>query len=134
MSERSTVGTLPPHLAPIISPQWRGELPLPWETYDPEDYLAPPKVFADGRTAWCIRMMCGARIAVSPSPQAIGMNVGEEWCYDATGEATAAEWRALAVLAFLRWDGSGEPDGWMQHPASGRYRDDGDPARERVGR
>lgn len=28
------------------------------------------------------------------------------------------------------WNGIGEPAAWMRHPATGRYRPDGDPAKE----
>lgn len=31
-----------------------------------------------------------------------------------------------------RWDGTGEPDGWMRHPVSGRRRPGGDPGKEYV--
>jgi hypothetical protein len=30
----------------------------------------------------------------------------------------------------LTWDGNGEPPVWDRHPATNRYRPDGDPARE----
>lgn len=46
----------------------------------------------------------------------------DRWCYS---EAAAA------VEAFAAWDGvTGEPDGWIKHPASGRCRYGGDPDRE----
>lgn len=47
----------------------------------------------------------------------------DTWCY--TGELAPAAWRAA-----LSWDGSGEPDGWYRHPASGRRREGGDPRKE----
>ena len=31
-----------------------------------------------------------------------------------------------------KWDGTGEPEGWMRHPSSGRRRPGGDPAQEHV--
>lgn len=39
-----------------------------------------------------------------------------------------------ALLAFARWDGAPgtEPEGWYRHPASGRRRPGGDPAKEYV--
>lgn len=46
----------------------------------------------------------------------------DRWCYS---EAAAA------VEAFAAWDGvTGEPDGWIKHPASGRCRYGSDPQRE----
>jgi hypothetical protein len=43
----------------------------------------------------------------------IGERVGydDTWCFETLDKATAA----LAV-----WDGTGEPQGWIRHPASGR--------------
>lgn len=39
--------------------------------------------------------------------------------------------RATTALAAAEaWDGTGEPDGWYRHPATGRRRPDGDPERE----
>lgn len=35
-----------------------------------------------------------------------------------------------AWIAALGWDGQGEPEGWYRHPATGRYRPDGDAAKE----
>jgi hypothetical protein len=32
----------------------------------------------------------------------------------------------------VMWDGTGEPEGWFRHPASGRRRPDCDPAQEYV--
>lgn len=46
----------------------------------------------------------------------------DRWCYRTRLEASAA----LAA-----WDGmTGEPDGWLRHPASGRCRYDADPERQ----
>lgn len=48
--------------------------------------------------------------------------LSDRWCYS---EA------ATAVAAYVKWDGvTGEPEGWIKHPASGRCRYDGDPERE----
>lgn len=48
--------------------------------------------------------------------------LADRWCYS---EAAAA------VEAFAAWDGfTGEPDGWVKHPASGRCRYDSDPNRQ----
>lgn len=40
--------------------------------------------------------------------------------------------RDAALAALQTWDGHGEPGGWYRHPATGRRRPDGDPAREFV--
>src|SRR5688572_7310260 len=47
----------------------------------------------------------------------------DTWVY--TAELAGAAWRAA-----LTWDGTGEPDGWYRHPASGRRREGGDPTKE----
>jgi hypothetical protein len=39
-----------------------------------------------------------------------------------------------AVNAARRWDGEGEPEGWVRHPVSGRRRPGGDPGQEYVWR
>jgi hypothetical protein len=39
---------------------------------------------------------------------------------------------AAAITAMERWDGQGEPEGWLRHPASGRRRPDGTPSTEYV--
>jgi hypothetical protein len=39
-----------------------------------------------------------------------------------------------AVNAARRWDGEGEPAGWVRHPVSGRRRPGGDPGQEYVWR
>ena len=36
---------------------------------------------------------------------------GDRWCYHAHADAKAA---------LLAWDGTGEPNGWHRHPATGR--------------
>jgi hypothetical protein len=42
------------------------------------------------------------------------------WCYADL---------STAVHAAERWDGTGEPEQWIKHPASGRRRPGGDPER-----
>ena len=39
-----------------------------------------------------------------------------------------------AVVALALWDGTGEPEGWMRHPTSGRRRPDGDKTKEYINR
>lgn len=47
----------------------------------------------------------------------------DRWCYhDAKS----------AIAAASRWGGTGEPEGWHRHPATGRRRPDGDPNKEYV--
>lgn len=38
----------------------------------------------------------------------------DRWCYETLPEA---------LLAAEAWEGTGDPDGWHRHPASGRRRD-----------
>ena len=47
----------------------------------------------------------------------------DRWCY-----ATPA----LALEAFHKWDGQGEPDGWHRHPPTGRRRPEGNHEQEYV--
>lgn len=37
-----------------------------------------------------------------------------------------------AYAALVKWNGDGEPDGWIRHMPSGRRRPEGDPSREYV--
>ena len=39
---------------------------------------------------------------------------------------------AAAVAALESWDGTGEPDGWIREPNSGRRRPGGDASQEYV--
>jgi|SRR5579862_7181595 len=43
--------------------------------------------------------------------------IENSWCYESREEAEAA---------LEAWSGSGEPDGWIRHPPSGRRRPSGD--------
>lgn len=113
-------------IAPVVDPNWTGPVPRPWEDYDPDDYLAPPRIFADGRTAWAVPVLFGGRITLSMHPLSLGLD--DYWCYNSLG--SVAESRAAAVRALEAWDGTGEPTGWMKHPATGRFRDGGDPLQE----
>ncbi|NAE18009.1 hypothetical protein [Enterococcus hirae] len=47
----------------------------------------------------------------------------DEWHYPSLSEA---------IGAAIDWDGTGEPNGWHRHPASGRRRPDADPTKEYV--
>jgi hypothetical protein len=113
---------------PIIHPEWKGPAPVPGETYDPGDWLCPPKVLADGRTLWAYRTLFGGRVCVSRTPT---VDTFEDlWCYNGGLGGLTGDPRARCVAALLAWDGTGEPEGWNKHPATGRYRTDGDPLRE----
>ena len=45
----------------------------------------------------------------------------DRWCYNS---------RLVADAALSVWNGTGEPNGWIRHPRSGRCRYDADPNRE----
>jgi hypothetical protein len=62
-----------------------------------------------------------ARLTFGRDPECIGYDD----CWDYSD-------RVAAISAMQRWDGVGEPEGWMRHPSSGRRRPDGDPSREFV--
>lgn len=47
------------------------------------------------------------------------------WCYHSIIDA---------MKGVAEWDGTGEPQGWHRHPASGRRRPDGDAEHEYVQR
>jgi hypothetical protein len=47
----------------------------------------------------------------------------EAYCYDTVGEA---------VIALLKWNGVGEPDGWFRNPGTGRRRPNGDKTKEYI--
>lgn len=115
-------------LSPIVDPAWTGPVPEPYEDYDPTRFLCPPKIFADGRTAWGVPTLFGGRIALALRPLPLALGFADHWCYNSLGSVQDS--RAAAVRALQAWDGTGEPAGWMKHPASGRYRDDGDPLQE----
>ena len=47
----------------------------------------------------------------------------DRWCYKGLGEA---------LQGFYAWDGTGEPDGWIRHPATSRRRPEGIPETEYI--
>lgn len=51
-------------------------------------------------------------------------DIMDRWCYPS---------RLDAECAFIIWDGTGEPEGWVKHVQTNRCRVDGDPARETIG-
>lgn len=82
------------------------------------------KEAADGSMIDVIALMHGyANIAIT-TPFDMLFNVySDVWQYQSVQAALAAH---------DAWDGVGEPTGWYRHPASGRRRPDGDPAKEFV--
>jgi hypothetical protein len=93
-----------------------------WKRQNPdahEFYLAGPKLFADGRAAWVVPTLFGARIVVSPD--LFSMKVIDFWSYTTLG--TREESRIKALLAFEAWNGTGAPEGWTRHFGSGQIRD-----------
>jgi len=68
----------------------------------------------DGRWAGLSDFMFTCAIIVGKIGDRSGYD--DRWCY---------ENRNAAALALVQWDGTGEPEGWHRHPASGRRRRDG---------
>ena len=76
----------------------------------------------DGRVLFLSPMSYGnVRLHMSPPEHTIFFD--DEWCY----HDHDAAWRAV-----LGWDGTGEPDGWIRNPTTGRRRPDGDASKEYV--
>lgn len=76
-----------------------------------------PKFFVDdGRVAAIWNMIYTVSIVLM-NEETILFGYEDRWCYH-TAEAAKA--------ALDAWDGTGEPNGWHRHPASGRrVREDG---------
>jgi hypothetical protein len=92
-----------------------------WRLQNPDAdqfYLAGPKVFPDGRAAWVVPTIFGARIVISPD--LFSLTIVDFWCYNDFGTLLLS--RAKAMAALSAWDGTGDPDGWTRHFASGRRR------------
>jgi hypothetical protein len=86
------------------------------------DYLAT-KPLPDGRVACVLPLFFAcARLGVGPADCA---GFTEVYDYDN---------HAAALAALERWDGTGEPAGWMRNPTTGRRRPGGDPGKEYVRR
>jgi hypothetical protein len=71
-------------------------------------YLSP-KPIGGGKYACVIPKIYTHAIAVGRIGDCYGID--DSWCYASYVEA---------ALALARWDGAGEPEGWVRHPASGR--------------
>lgn len=77
------------------------------------------KRFADGRMGYVVPLTFDrARLAIGNWD-----GFDDIWCYDSPAEA---------IAALEAWDGTGEPEGWMRHPPSGRRRPRGNPAAEYI--
>jgi len=74
-------------------------------------------VLPDGRVVGLWRWPPGWRITVAKVEE----HFDDWWCYDSV---------MMASEAFRRWDGVGEPIGWVGHPQSGRLRPSGNPDTE----
>jgi hypothetical protein len=101
------------------------------ETITVEDVLriytmfTPTRLLADGRQLWLYPMIFTDRLAIG---RAGADGYDDFWCY---------ENREAGMRAFLDWDPldprTPEPDGWIKHKRTGRFRPGGDPALERIG-
>ena len=80
----------------------------------------------DGR-AICLMPLFGGSVRLGIGPHG-DLSFTSVWDYSSDEPGCVdAGWRAA-----LGWDGTGEPEGWYRHPASGRRRPEGDPAKEFV--
>lgn len=80
----------------------------------------PYKVFEDGTTICVTPMTYGkGRMCIGHVDDRTGYSRG--FCYKSPEEAFAAS---------DSWDGTGDPNGWVKNLQTGRYRKDGDPAKE----
>lgn len=88
---------------------------------DPDGFLFRRRVEKPAREIGVVALLFGAaRLGISK----IGAHGYEDiWDYPSV---------ARAIAAAVSWDPAqdAEPDGWMRHHATGRYRVDGDPRRE----
>jgi hypothetical protein len=78
--------------------------------FDPASLLLEKKILPGGRIAEIIMQIFSWRIIVS-EPENDGIYWTDAWCYDNL---------RVCIDAFLRWDGEGEPHGWIKNPPSGR--------------
>jgi hypothetical protein len=96
-------------------------------TSEPYPYPAGPKQLKDGRVSWVMSMTFGkGRLIVGKLLAEDGRSPYEYedgWCYETLD---------AALQEHARWDGEGEPSGWMRHPFSGRRRPGGDASKEHV--
>lgn len=79
------------------------------------------RILPDGRAIRVLPLLFGrGRIGIG---RADALDFDDVWDYPSL---------ARAVAAASVWFGVDEPDGWHRHPRTRRFREDGDPARERI--
>lgn len=78
------------------------------------------KILPDGREVSLLAMIYNVRMCIG-EPNAQGYD--DAYCF--------AD-RVRAEQAFAKWDGRGEPEGWIKHINTQRYRPNGDPSAEYV--
>jgi hypothetical protein len=69
----------------------------------------------------CKQQLFNVALIFGPMHDKSGFN--DKWEYKST---------AQAIAALAQWDGTGEPEGWIRNPKTGRRRPDGDKSREYV--
>lgn len=74
-----------------------------------ENGLLVPRPLGDGR--WAAVLPKVFTHAIVTGQMGDLRSIDDNWCYKT---------RALAEAALDAWDGTGEPEGWFRHPASGR--------------
>jgi hypothetical protein len=75
----------------------------------------------DGRAAGLQAQLFSVNICVGSAEDIAGYS--EAYWYDNA---------PTAVIQFLKWNGEGEPEGWIRHTPSNRRRTGGDPATEYI--
>lgn len=84
--------------------------------------MYPTRELPDGRVLSVLPMTFGkGRLCVQA--HVFSLCYEDVWCYPSV---------PAAIAAMEAWDGEGEPTGWHRHPATGRRRPEGDPAKEYV--
>lgn len=85
-----------------------------------QGYLTP-EVLPEGRYKAILPLMYTHAIVVGRLGDETGYD--DRWCFKSLAEARGA---------FEAWGGTGEPEGWVRHPTSGRRRPEGIPELEYV--
>lgn len=73
-----------------------------------------PKILSDGRIAALVTFMFTTAI-ITMTKQGYRVGYEDRWCFHT---------EAGARKALDAWDGTGEPQGWHRHPATGRRIDE----------
>lgn len=98
---------------------------LPFQEFMQEGgYLCAQEIEGDRYVAVMPLLFTSAIIIGRMRDYMIGYD--DRWCYHNEADAICA----LALWAERGYEG--EPEGWHRHPASGRRREDGDPAKETI--